>query len=92
MYTPTVNIIMLTAEYILLTSSAVVSFRITKGLLEKAKKYKINIPDMARDKVVEEISRIEREEQDKVLRGAAAVLSNVTRADIVKAVRDTRES
>jgi post-segregation antitoxin (ccd killing protein) len=73
-------------------STKIVSFRIEKNLIDRARKFKINIPQLAKEKVTEELDRLEEEEQIRLLEKAASALDGVTREDIVKAVRKTRES
>lgn len=69
-----------------------VSFRLRKELKDLAKRYKLDISKIAREKVEEELERLQREEREKTLAKAAKVLSNVTKDDIVMAVRKSRES
>jgi post-segregation antitoxin (ccd killing protein) len=69
-----------------------VSFRLRKELKDLAKRYKLDISKIAREKVEEELERLQREEREKTLAKAAKVLSNVTKDDIVTAVRKSRES
>jgi hypothetical protein len=69
-----------------------VSFRLSKEMRDLAKKYKINIAKIAREKVEEEVERMQKEEREKTLGKAAKVLAKMTKEDIVAAVRKSRES
>jgi len=73
-------------------STETVSFRLKKELKDLAKKYKIDIAKIAKEKVEEEVERLQKEEREKTLGKAAGVLTKITRADIVTAVRKSRES
>lgn len=63
-----------------------------KELRDLAKKYNIDISKIAKEKVEEEIKRLQKEEREKTFGKAAAVLDKITKEDIVTAVRKSRES
>ena len=69
-----------------------VSFRLKKELRNLAKKYKIDIAKIAKEKVEEEIERLQKEEREKTLGKATKVLAKITKDDIIAAVRKSRES
>lgn len=69
-----------------------ISFRLKKELRILAKKYNIDISKIAREKVEEEIEKLQKQEWEKTLGKAAAVLDKITKEDIVTAVRKSRES
>lgn len=69
-----------------------VSFRLKKELRDLAKKYNIDISKIAKEKVQEEIKRLQKEEGEKMFGKAAAVLDKITKEDIITAVRKSRES
>ncbi len=47
--------------------SVVISVRVPKWLKEKLEKYKVNVAEVIRRSLIQEIERIEREELEKVL-------------------------
>jgi post-segregation antitoxin (ccd killing protein) len=69
-----------------------VSFRLSKELKDLAKKYKLNVSKIAKEKVEEELEKLKEDERKKVLEKAAGVLTDVTKQDIVTAVRKSREA
>lgn len=69
-----------------------VSFRLRKDLKDLARRYKVDIAKIAKEKVEEEIERLQKEERKETLGKAAKVLAKMTREDIVAAVRKSRES
>ena len=69
-----------------------VSFRLKKELKELAKKHNIDISRMAKEKVEEELAKLERKQREEVLDKAANILSGTPKHDIVAAVRKGRES
>lgn len=69
-----------------------VSFRLRKELKDLAKRYKVDISKIAKEKVEEEIKRLQKEEREETLGKAAKVLAKMTKEDIVAAVRKSRES
>lgn len=68
------------------------SFRLSKELKDLAKKYKLNVSKIAKEKVEEELEKLKEDERKKVLEKAAGVLTDVTKQDIVTAVRKSREA
>lgn len=69
-----------------------VSFRVRKDLKDLAKKYKIDIARIAREKVEQELETVQAREREEVLEKAADTLEKVTRQDISAAVRRSRDS
>ncbi|WP_158385039.1 type II toxin-antitoxin system CcdA family antitoxin [Candidatus Nitrososphaera evergladensis] len=69
-----------------------VSFRLSKELKDLAKKYGLNVSKIAKEKVEEELEKLQKEERKKMLEKAADVLEDVTKQDIVTAVRKSREA
>lgn len=69
-----------------------VSFRIRKELKELARKYNLDISKMAREKVENELSRLQQKEREEAFQVAARALSKVTSREIASAVRKTRDS
>jgi post-segregation antitoxin (ccd killing protein) len=69
-----------------------VSFRIKKELKDLAKKHKMDISKIAREKVEAELEKLEKKEREEIFENASAVLKGVTKQDIVAAVRKGRES
>jgi post-segregation antitoxin (ccd killing protein) len=69
-----------------------VSFRLSKELKALAKKYKLNVSKIAKEKVEEELEKLQEEERKKMLEKAADVLADVSKHDIVTAVRKSREA
>lgn len=69
-----------------------VSFRLSKELKALAKKYRLDVAKIAKEKVEEELEKLQKEERKKVLEKASDVLTDVTKQDIVSAVRKSREA
>ena len=69
-----------------------VSFRLRKELRDLARKHKIDVSKIAKEKVEEELAKLQRKEREEILENAAAVLQGVTKDDIVAAVRKSRNS
>jgi post-segregation antitoxin (ccd killing protein) len=75
-----------------LLATETVSFRLSKELKDLAKKYGLNVSKIAKEKVEEELEKLQKEERKKMLEKAADVLEDVTKQDIVTAVRKSREA
>ena len=73
-------------------TTEIVSFRIRKELKDLAKKHKIDISKIAKEKVEEELDKLEKKEREAIFEKTAAMLAGVTEQDIVRAVRKGRES
>ena len=73
-------------------TTEIISFRIRKELKDLAKKYKIDLSKVAREKVEEELDKLRKKEREAIFEKTAALLAGVTEQDIVKAVRKGRES
>jgi hypothetical protein len=73
-------------------TTEIVSFRIKKELKELARRHEIDISKIAREKVEEELERLQSKERKQTLEKAADVLEKVTREEIVNAVRKSRDS
>ena len=71
-----------------------VSTKVRKELLEKAKKYGINISEVLRKALEEEVRKREEEEARKAAKELAEALraSNITVEEIVKSIREDRDS
>ena len=69
-----------------------ISFRIKKELKELARRHNIDVSKIAREKVEEELEKLQSKERKQILDKAADVLEKVTREDITDAVRKSRES
>ncbi|MER3407618.1 MAG: hypothetical protein C4292_02155 [Nitrososphaera sp.] len=69
-----------------------VSFRLRKELGDLARKHKIDVSKITKEKVEEELAKLQRKEREEILENAAAVLQGVTKDDIVAAVRKSRNS
>lgn len=72
-------------------SMVVVSVRIPKKLKAKAKNYGINISEVLRRALEEEIRRIELKKIDALLREFKKGMGNVRKEYIVRAIRESRE-
>lgn len=77
---------------IMIVATETVSFRIKKELKNLAKRHKVDISKIAKEKVEEELDKLRKKEREEVLEKASAVLAGVTKEDIVAAVRKSRES
>lgn len=75
-----------------LLATETVSFRIKKELKELARKHNIDISKIAKEKVEEELERLQSKERKQILEKAADVLEKVSRENITDAVRKSRES
>lgn len=69
-----------------------VSFRLSREMKALAKKYKLNVSKIAKEKVEEELERLQGAEREKMLDKAAGVLEDISKEDIVAAVRKSRKS
>lgn len=69
-----------------------VSFRLKKELKDLAKRHKIDISKIAKEKVEEELKRLQMKEQEKMFEKAAEILQKFSKDEIVAAVRKSRES
>jgi len=65
--------------------------RVDEELKKKAKAYNVNISEVVRSALEEEVRRRERSEMISALQEAKRVLSKVPDGEIVRAVRETRE-
>jgi post-segregation antitoxin (ccd killing protein) len=66
--------------------------RVDEELKKKVKAYNVNISEVVRSALREEVRRRERSELVSSLAGAKKALSKVPDREIVKSVRETRES
>ena len=73
-------------------TTEIVSFRIKKELKELARRHDIDVSKIAREKVEEELERLQSKERKQTLEKAADVLEKVTKEEIVNAVRKSRDS
>lgn len=79
-------------QYYLLMATETVSFRLSREMKALAKKYKLNVSKIAKEKVEEELERLQGAEREKMLDKAAGVLEDISKEDIVAAVRKSRKS
>lgn len=71
--------------------SDVVTVRLDKEIREKAKRYKVNISQVAREALREEIARKEREELLDDLGAMKRILKKIPSEEIVQALRESRD-
>ncbi|ABM81323.1 type II toxin-antitoxin system CcdA family antitoxin [Hyperthermus butylicus] len=71
--------------------SVVVSARISRELYEKAKRYGINISEVVRKALEEEVKRREDAELRRLLGEARRILEGIPPEEIVRLVRESRE-
>jgi len=71
-----------------------VSTKVRKELLEKAKEYGINISEVLRKALEEEVRKREEDEARKAAKELAEALraSNITIEEVVKSIREDRDS
>jgi post-segregation antitoxin (ccd killing protein) len=77
---------------LIIVATETVSFRIKKELKDLAKKHGVDISKVAKEKVEEELEKLQKKEREEIFEKASAVLAGVTKEDIVAAVRKSRES
>jgi len=65
--------------------------RVDEELKRKAKAYNVNISEVVRSALRDEVQKRERRELISALERAKKVLSKVPDEDIVKAIRETRD-
>jgi antitoxin component of RelBE/YafQ-DinJ toxin-antitoxin module len=65
--------------------------RVDEELKKKAKAYNVNISEVVRSALKEEVQKRERRELVSAFERAKEVLSKVPDEDIVKAIRETRD-
>ena len=65
--------------------------RVDEELKKKAKAYNVNISELVRSALRDEVQKRERRELISALGRAKKALSNVPDDEIVKAIRETRE-
>jgi len=68
-----------------------VSARIRRELYEKLKKYSVNVSDVIRRALEEEVRRREEEEVAKMLDKAQEILARIPSEELVEAIRAGRE-
>ncbi len=73
-------------------TTEIISFRIRKELKDLAKKHKIDVSKVAKEKVEEELEKLQKKEREAIFEKTADLLAGVTEQDIVRAVRRGRES
>ncbi len=71
--------------------STVISAKIPKNLKQKAKRYRVKIGELVRRALEEEVRRREEKMLSENLDQLASLRDHLTRDDIVKAVRATRD-
>ncbi len=71
--------------------SDVVTVRLDKEIREKAKRYKVNISQVAREALRGEIARKEREELLDDLGAMKRILKKIPSEEIVQALRESRD-
>ena len=72
--------------------SEVVTIRIDKHTKEKIKKHGINVSLTVRKALEEEIRKKEEEDFEPALNKAGKILQKISKDEIVRAVRESRES
>lgn len=73
-------------------TTEIISFRIRKELKDLAKKHKIDVSRIAKEKVEEELDKLQKKEREAIFEKTANLLAGVSEQDIVRAVRKARES
>lgn len=73
-------------------TTEIISFRIRKELRDLAKKHKIDISKIAKERVEEELDKLAKKEREAIFEKTADLLAGVTEQDFVRAVRKDRES
>jgi uncharacterized membrane protein len=68
-----------------------VSARIRRELYEKLKRYSVNVSDVIRRALEEEVRRREEEEVAKMLDKAQEILARIPSEELVEAIRVSRE-
>lgn len=71
-----------------------VSTKVKKELLEKAKEYGINVSEVLRKALEEEVKKKEEDEARKAAKELAEALreSNITIEEVVKSIREDRDN
>jgi len=72
--------------------TAIVIVRVDEELKKKAKAYNVNISEVVRSALREEVQKREREKLIAYLEQAKRALSKIPDEEIVKAIRETRDS
>jgi post-segregation antitoxin (ccd killing protein) len=84
-------VILIKYYYVRITVSTVISAKVPKNLKQKAKRYGLKIGVLVRKALEEEVRRIEEKELSKNLDEISAMLKgHLTKNDVVKAVRSSR--
>ena len=71
--------------------SITISAKVDRRLVEKAKRYGINISKLVREALKREVERREREELIEKLRKAGEALTKIREEDVVSSIREDRE-
>ncbi len=71
--------------------SITISAKVDRKLVEKAKRYGINISKLVREALEREVDRREREELIEKLKKAGEALAKMREEDVVRAIREDRE-
>jgi post-segregation antitoxin (ccd killing protein) len=71
--------------------SEIITVRVEKSLKEKIRQYKINVSETVRLALEDEVSRIENAELTDAINQMKIVLNKIPEAEIVTAVRDSRD-
>jgi len=72
--------------------SVVVSARVPKELKEELKRYGVNISEVIRRALEEELQRIKEERAKEALKRAAEILKKIPEDEIVRFIREDRLS
>lgn len=75
-----------------MSKSTTVSAKVPTELKERAQELGINISNLTRESLRDEVEKRERELLKKQAKEAGKILEKIPREDIVKVIRETRES
>ena len=71
--------------------SEVITVRVKKSLMEKVRKYKINVSKTVREALEQEVKKREREELKRLANQAGEILQKIPKDEIVRVIRESRD-
>jgi post-segregation antitoxin (ccd killing protein) len=71
--------------------SEIITVRVKKSLMEKVRKYKINVSKTIREALEDEVKKREKAELAQAASRAANILRKIPEDEIVRAIRESRD-
>ncbi len=71
--------------------SEIITVRVKKSLMEKVRKYKINVSKTIREALEDEVKKREKAKLAQAVSRAANILRKIPEDEIVRAIRESRD-